>query len=157
MNNNRCGPNGGRGDPPWMYGSRGDPPIVHGARGHPPWKYASRGDPPIRSGSGIGPPEYKCNPVSSIIHELILRELGCKNSSYGRGMPKIQGFITNVEEQSDNHQNVIAIPSNREKQSDSNVDQMDRITRSLKDCFIVPPRNDENRSISLNYRLNIKL
>lgn len=101
MKNNQCGTNGGRGDPPWMYGSRGDPPIVHGARGHPPWKYASRGDPPIRSEFGIGPPEYECNSVSSIIHKLILRELGCKNSSYGRGMPKNLGVSTNLVKQSD--------------------------------------------------------
>lgn len=131
MKNNRCGPNGGRGDPPWMYGSRGDPPIVHGARGHPPWKYASRGDPPIHLGFGIGPPKYKCNPVSSIIHKLILRELGCKNSSYRGGMPKIQGFIKNIVKQSDGMREV-KLPIMNDQYSISKIKALMAWTWNLK-------------------------
>lgn len=107
MNNNRCGPNGGRGDPPRIYGSRGDPPMETDARGRPLWMFGSRGEPPIRSGTRAHlpevrntrdgppianatrgkPPELKIKRNNSFNDGLISRAIGGQNEPHGRGMP----------------------------------------------------------------------
>jgi hypothetical protein len=92
MKNNRCGPKGGRGDPPWIFGSRGDPPIVTGARGQPPWTFGARGDPPLIFEARGDPPEIKNNRSSPNINGLNFRTIGCRYWPDGRGMPEREGF-----------------------------------------------------------------
>jgi len=99
MKNNRNGPNGGQGDPPWMYyGSRGDPPTESGSRGHPSLKLQPRGHPPEIGNTRDGPPianatrgkplGLKITRNNSFNGGLIFKTIGCRNRPHGRGMPE---------------------------------------------------------------------